>query len=182
MTVPPIPEFSRPISVTRLTGEAALYRIAAKPEEAAGLASRFDIPAVHRLEADVTLRRLPGGDVSFIAEFRASVTQTCVVTLEPLDIDIAEGFTLLFRPGIDEDEADRLALEAIDDEVIEPLIDDVIDIGEVVAQQLSLALDPYPRAPDVIEDVLVGAGDDDQGSSDSIVESPFASLSRLMKS
>jgi hypothetical protein len=68
--------------------------------------------------------------------------------MEPVPAAIAEGFTLCYRPGIDEDEADRLALENPEDEIIEPLIGESIDIGEAVAQQLSVAMDPYPRAAD----------------------------------
>ena len=33
-------------------------------------------------------------------------------------------------------------------EVPEPLADDQLDLGEVLAEELSLALDPYPRSPD----------------------------------
>ncbi len=182
MSVSLMPEFSRPISVSRLGSDPVHYRIEAKPGEASALASRFGIPAVHRLEASVSLHRRPGGDIAFVADLRAAVTQSCVVTLAPLDVTIDEPFSLVFRAGIDEDEADRIALEELEDEIVEPLIDDVIDIGEVVAQQLALALDPYPRSPELPaegEGLVLG---DDELDTPLKPENPFSVLKRFTKS
>lgn len=182
MSAPLMPEFSRPISVARLGSDPVYHRIDAKPDEAAALAIRFGIPAVHHLEAAVSLQRRPGGDIVFSAELRAAVTQSCVVTLAPLEVTVDEPFTLVFRAGIDEDEADRIALEDLEDEIIEPLIDDVIDMGEVVAQQLALALDPYPRSPELPtegEGLVFGDGDLDAPLKP---ENPFEVLKRLTKS
>ena len=176
------PEFSRPISVARLGGDPATYRITATPAEAAALAARFGLPALRDLEAEVFLRRLPGGDVAFAAEFRAMVTQICIVTLAAFEAELKDAFTLLYRPGIDDDEADRIALEAIEDEIVEPLVGDIIDIGEAVAQQLSLVLDPYPRAPGQTVEVLDGPWDNDPAAAASEPENPFAALRGLLKS
>jgi hypothetical protein len=52
-------------------------------------------------------------------------------------------------------------------ELVEPLPSDILDIGEAVAQQLSLALDPYPRAPGAIA-----------GAPAERPVSPFAALAR----
>lgn len=182
MTAATTPEFSRVVSVARLGSDPAVHRITASAVEAAALAQRFGIPAVHRLEAVVTLQRRPGGDIAFAADLHAAVTQSCVVTLAPLEVVVDEPFTLVFRPGIDEDEADRIALEDLEDELVEPLVDDVIDIGEVVAQQLALALDPYPRSPDLPADgegLVLGDGDLEPLAEP---ENPFAVLKGLTKS
>ena len=176
------PEFSRPISVARLGNDPAVHRIAATASELTALAARFAIPAVHNLEAMVTLSRRPGGDILFAAELRARVTQTCVVTLEALDVTVDEPFALVFRAGIDEDEADRIALEELEEEIVEPLINDMIDIGEAVAQQLSLALDPYPRAPGVAADIVSDGSGDAATDPSPARENPFAALLGRMKS
>ncbi len=63
-----------------------------------------------------------------------------------------------------------------DDEWPEPIVEGRIDIGEAVAQQLALALDPYPRKPGIsLEDVIgnAAAGDDRPAS-------PFAVLAGLV--
>jgi uncharacterized metal-binding protein YceD (DUF177 family) len=140
----PAPEFSRPVSTAKLSKTPATYEIAATEAERAALAERFGLVSLDRLEAKVILRRA-GGDIRLEADLTADLVQSCIVTLEPMPAQIAEEFVLIFRPGIDEDEADRLALENPEDEIIEPLMAESIDIGEAVAQQLSVAMDPYPR-------------------------------------
>ncbi len=135
-------EFSRPIAVTRLGVGEAVYDIAANQAERAALAKRFDLVSLEKLTAHVTLRRLPGGMVRLTASLSANVVQTDVVTLDPVPARVDDDFTLLF--GHDADDAAVLDPET---ELVEPLIDGHIDIGEAVAQQLSLAMDPYPRAP-----------------------------------
>ena len=178
----PTPEFSRLISVARLGGDPAKYRVAATPAEAAALATRFGLSAIRDLQAEVFLRRLPGGDVAFAAEFRAIVTQICVVTLAAFEAELKDAFTLLYRPGIDDDDADRIALEAIEDEIVEPLAGDVIDIGEAVAQQLALVLDPYPRAPGLKVEVIDESWDNELDADAPEAENPFAALRGLLKS
>jgi uncharacterized metal-binding protein YceD (DUF177 family) len=140
----PPPEFSRPISIVKISSTAATYRIVANEAERAALVRRFGLVSLDRLEAEVRLQRV-AGDFRLEAELAADLVQSCIVTLEPVPAAIAESFTLCYRPGIDEDEADRLALENPEDEIIEPLMGESIDIGEAVAQQLSVAMDPYPR-------------------------------------
>jgi hypothetical protein len=138
------PEFSRPVSTAKISAATATYRPKASEAEREALARRLGIQALDRLEAEVRLSRM-AGDFRLEAELSADLVQACVVTLEPVPETIAESFTLRYRPGIDEDEADRLALENPEDEIIEPLMGEWIDIGEAVAQQLSVAMDPYPR-------------------------------------
>jgi uncharacterized metal-binding protein YceD (DUF177 family) len=94
------------------------------------------------LTAHVVLRRVGGGMVRLTASLSADPVQTDVVTLDPLPAHIEDDFALLFGDADDDD----AALDP-DAEPVEPLQNGRIDLGEAVAQQLSLALDPYPRAP-----------------------------------
>ena len=57
---------------------------------------------------------------------------------------IAETFTLLYGAA---ETARDIVLDG-DDETVEPLEGGKIDIGEAVAQELALALDPFPRVPE----------------------------------
>jgi uncharacterized metal-binding protein YceD (DUF177 family) len=140
---PPIPEFARPVEVPRATGRLATHAIAANAGERAALARRLSLLSLDRLEAEVRLERLDGGFVRLTASLVAEVVQECVVTLEPLPARIAEDFTVLYGAA----EAARDILIDSEAEPVEPLDGGRIDIGEAVAQQLSLALDPFPRAP-----------------------------------
>ena len=55
----------------------------------------------------------------------------------------------------------------------EPVTEDTIDVGEIVAQALGLALDPYPRAPGA-EPAATAAEPGDPASS-----SPFVKLAAI---
>jgi uncharacterized metal-binding protein YceD (DUF177 family) len=137
----PPPEFARPVEVPQGPGRETVHAIAAGADERAALAARFALLALDRLEAEVRLRRLAGGLVRLSAALRADVVQACVVTLEPVPSRIEEDFSLLYGAA---DEAREIVLDG-EDETVEPLAGNRIDIGEAVAQQLSLALDPFPR-------------------------------------
>lgn len=139
-------EFARPIPLDRISSNWTRHLIEANQEERAALAARFDLIAIERLTAEVKLRRdRAGTQVAFAARFSASVVQECVVTLEPVPAELEEEVEIRFDLSA-EILAAELDIEA-DDESVEPMEGDLLDIGEVVAQHLSLALDPFPRHP-----------------------------------
>ena len=139
----PTPEFSRRVEIGRLSGRPVPRSISADAGERAALARRFDLLALNRLEAALELRRETDDTVRVTGLLTAEVAQACVVTLEPVVSAISESFTWRFAPSESES---NLVLDP-EAEVIEPIVDDAIDLGEAAAQQLALALDPYPRAP-----------------------------------
>ena len=73
------------------------------------------------------------------------MVQTCVVSLEDFTATIEERFTLRCVP--DGEESDDIDPEA-PDEI--SYADGILDLGEAAAEQLALALDPYPRAPGAV--------------------------------
>ncbi len=169
MNAPSGTEFSRPMELSRLSRGEQRFEISANAAERAALAARFGLLGLDKLDAIVRLGRIAGGLVRFEAEFTADVIQTCVVTLEPVRNHVAEAFSVLYGEGA---EAREVALDG-EAETIEPIAGGVIDIGEAVAQQLSLALDPFPHAPGV------GAANVSAGFEDAPAESPFRVLERL---
>ena len=140
-------EFSRPVDCDRIGRKPERIDIEANDDERATLAQRLEIVAVERLSARVMLRRTPIGLIQLQAELTADVVQSCVVTLEPVATQVENTFELYFT----EDKA--LAMDGepdlpLEDELWPELIEGGrIDIGEAVTQQLSLAIDPYPRLP-----------------------------------
>lgn len=172
------PEFSHPIPVGRIHKTPSVYRIAADEAARQRLARRFGLVSVERLEAEVKLRRLADESIRLEAEFAAAIVQYSVVSNQPVPEEVADRFVLIYRPGIDEDEADALALADPSEEVIEPLMGDSIDIGEAVAQELSVAMDPYPR----VAGEQWSEGEEDAEPEPPVRRSPFEALAALKKS
>jgi uncharacterized metal-binding protein YceD (DUF177 family) len=182
------PEFSRLIAVSRIDGPALAREIVATEAECTALAKRFGLESLGRLAARVSLKRIGREDIRLDAVLSAQAVQNCVVTLAPLPVALEEEFSLVYRAGLTEEDADLLALENPDDEIVEPLMGDSIDIGEAVAQQLSVALDPFPRAEGAaVPEALLDAEDgltivlDAVASDKNGRPNPFAVLQALKK-
>jgi uncharacterized metal-binding protein YceD (DUF177 family) len=159
-------EFHRPVAVERIGASGLDATVEATEAEGQMLARRMAIPAVSSLSCRYRLTALPGGTVLAEGHLCAAVVQTCVVTLEPFEAAVEERFRVRFVPaGAESDDEDPDA----DDEI--PYQGAVIDLGEAAAEQLALALDPYPRKPDATLP---------QAAGDAAV-SPFAALARLKR-
>ncbi len=170
-------EFSRPVNVERLPGGETVMEIAAEPHEREALARRFDIPAVEALRARVRLRPLGGSRmVRLRARFEAEVVQSCVVTLEPVRLQVAEEFELMYGPEEPAGAGHEISFSAEDEDPPEPIRDGVIDLGEAVAEHLALALDPFPRAPGATLDL---PAEDGAGEAAPARPGPFAALAGL---
>jgi uncharacterized metal-binding protein YceD (DUF177 family) len=166
------PELSRIVSITRLGDDEARYLITASDTERTALARRFNLVAVDRFTADVRISRQAQGGIRLKAAIEADIVQECVVTLEPFASRVADDFTLVYRRQV----AQQSEILDVDEDEFEPLEGEAIDIGEAVAQQLSLALDPFPRAP--------GAGLSEAVQAEvsaSPRPHPFAELAKLAK-
>jgi uncharacterized metal-binding protein YceD (DUF177 family) len=160
-------EFSRPVEISRLSEGGTEMAIAATPAECAALARRFSLLALDRLEAALRLEWVAGRLLRLEATLSAEVVQACVVTLEPVRSGIEDRFVLLYGPAAET--SDVMLRE--DEEVVEPIVDGRVDLGEAVAQQLSLAIDPFPRAPGAPAPAAPGEG----------MTSPFAALAKWRK-
>lgn len=171
------PEFSRRVSIDSLADDEVIQDIEANAEERAALAARFGLLALDSLTATVRLKRGRGGRIRLDGEFAADVVQSCVVTLEPVKSRVADSFTVTFAPTSDLDTGPELDLSPWAEELPEPLEGDVIDIGETVAQFLSLALDPYPRR----QGIEFTPADYPGLAADSAKNGPFAALATLRK-
>jgi uncharacterized metal-binding protein YceD (DUF177 family) len=144
------PEFSRPVQADSITQREATEVLQASEAERAALAARFGLIALDRLAAKVRLRRVRGGElIRVVGELEAEVVQACVVTLEPVAARLTDSFQALFAPPhLVPKDADEIEVYLEEErEPPEPIENGRIDLGELVAQHLSLALDPYPRAP-----------------------------------
>ncbi|MCC7282893.1 MAG: DUF177 domain-containing protein [Acetobacteraceae bacterium] len=141
------PEFSRLVLAGGLPARGREVSISANEAECRALARRFAIPAIVSLAASVRLVPRADGRVEACGQLRARVVQVCVVALEPFAQEVLAPLAVTFVPrALVADEAHGgIDAEAADEEAYDG---DRFDLGEVVAQSLSLALDPWPRNPD----------------------------------
>ena len=141
------PEFSRLEQVEKLPSRGRAITVTASAEERTALAKRFGILNIAELSA--TLRLIPVGRgqlVRLVGQLSAEVTQACVVSLEPVREHVEATFELAFGPAVEEEDVDEIDLNFEAEDPPDPIVDGAIDVGEAVAEQLALALEPFPRA------------------------------------
>ncbi len=141
--------FSRTIRAGHIKEASQEHVVVADEAARAALASLYKLAGIALLRGAFVLRHEQGGTIAATLEMQARVTQTCVVTLEPFEVRIDERSVLRFVPArsLPEGEEEELDPERLEgpDEI--PYINDLIDLGAALAEQLALALDPYPRKP-----------------------------------
>ena len=133
-------ELHRPVPADRVGSAGLDFTVEATEAECAALARRMLLPAVLTLRCTFRLVRLTADCILAEGHLRAKVMQTCVVSLDDFAAQIEEHFRVRFVPaGQESDDPDPEA----DDEIG---YTGMLDLGELAAEQLGLALDPYPRA------------------------------------
>jgi uncharacterized metal-binding protein YceD (DUF177 family) len=163
----PAPELHRPVPAERIGPQGFESTVEASPAECAALARRLRIAGVQSLRCRFRLTSAPAASFEATGHLEARVIQSCVLTLEAFEATIDERFSLRFVPeGSETDNPDPEA----EDEVT--YAGGVIDLGDAAAEQLALALDPYPRKPGSILPEAPAAE----------AEHPFAHLAALRRS
>jgi len=175
-------EIERIVDLERLgTGSAALD-ISPSEGERAALAKRFGFLALPVFFARVTVDRQPGHRVVVEGRLRGKIVQACILSLDPVTQDLDETFRIVFAQEV-ADARDPESGEAILSAHVdapEPLQGNLLDVGEIVAEQLSLAADPYPRRPGVkLEDVMPRPREGGRGGRSEARKHPFAGLAAL---
>lgn len=175
-------EFSRIVKLTALNREPETYSAKATPAECEALARRFDLLTLKGLAFEAEVRKWRNG-VRATGRITADVVQRCIVTLEPVPGQIEEEFDRGFLPERDlvGDVKPGQEVEIEDDSELGDLPDilgDTLDMGEIAAETLSLALDPYPRAAGEIPQEFQAAPPGEAPITDDDVK-PFASLAAL---
>lgn len=174
--------FSRKIEAHSIGARGAERQIEAAPAERIALAGLLDLLALDRLAATLSLRRLSSGIIEVKGRLEADVVQQCVVTLEPVLAQVADSFKLTYGevdlgPG-----AADLEIDYEEADPPEPIVDGAIDLGAIVAEHLSLALDPYPRKPDAtIGEEFKPESSENVEEAQPATRKPFSGLDKLIK-
>ncbi|MEM9494621.1 MAG: hypothetical protein AAGA09_01355 [Pseudomonadota bacterium] len=151
------PEFSVVTELSSAIHDGWRKSVAANETERAAIARRFGVPAVEQLEGDIAVFAT-ARDFRVEGAVRATLTRECVASLEPLQETVEEAFILDFARVSEADlaaeraEAEKMEEGAPSDEELaawldrpEPHAGDSLDVGELLVQQVSLAMDPFPR-------------------------------------
>ena len=175
-------EIERIVDLNRMgTGGTALDIVASDGERAA-LAKRFGFLGLPAFSARVTVDHRLGGQVVVEGRLRGRIIQACVLTLDPVTQDLDDSFRVVFKKDLAE-ERDPESGEAVlnpQADAPEPLAGNLLDVGEIVAEQLSLAADPYPRRPGAkLEDVLPKPRREGRKGPAETRRHPFAGLAAL---
>jgi len=180
MTAPSGP-FSRQIDVAQAEDKAYRATVTATEAECADLALQVGLPAIAALSAKFEVNSAGRGRFEVKGEVKARVTQICVVSLDPFESDVVQSVQVTFASPRDVEQAEAAYAKRHEEdpdaedipEPPDPIYNGQIDLGLLAAEQLVLALDPYPRkdgAEFAAEFVQV---------EDIAEVSPFAALAKL---
>ena len=179
-------EFSRPVKVAAVDLDGMTLCLDANDAECTALAKRLDLRSLSNLRAELSCRRTAEGLIRLNVKISANVVQSCVVSLDLVTGQIVDRFSVLCEgDGVRGPERTAKAdvdgeffLDPYGDDPLEPLADGKIDAGELVAQHLSLAINPYPRASglEVKVDIAYPEYDGDPGGVREERENPFSAL------
>jgi hypothetical protein len=159
--------WSVPIRLDDVPEAGRRIDIEADAAACAAVAAAAGVDGVTRLHAGFDLARRGRDGLRVVGTVSATVRQTCVVTLDPVENEIAEEIDLVFAPLT----GTRGNVAAADmSEAPEPLVDGVVDLGAIATEFLVLGVDPYPRKAGAVFEPPASA---DAGGH------PFAALAAL---
>jgi hypothetical protein len=139
------------------------------------IAEALDLLELKSLEA--TLRISPWLDGAEIeGRWSAVVVQMCGITLEPFETALGGELALRAVPSgsaaLPVDPDHELELDPDADDPPDEITDGILPLGTYVVEDLSLAIDPFPRKPGATFEAPEGPAE----------PSPFAALARLKTS
>ncbi|MFZ4380845.1 MAG: YceD family protein [Sandarakinorhabdus sp.] len=136
------PEFSHSLKLHDIGAATKRLMLEADVGQRAALAARFGLLSLDVLNAALEVKRDAAG-IGVVGQVHGQGNQPCVASGEPVPFLVTEriNLRLVFEvPGGGEIE---LATADLD---VEPLLGDIVDVGEIAAQAFALGLDPYPRS------------------------------------
>lgn len=165
--------------VDRLPADGVAVTVEASEAECAALAAVYDIPAVERIRAELTVTPWRRTGVRVTGTVEADVVQACVLTLDPVPEHVAEEVAVTFLPAaeiVEPDPDEEIEIRADEEDPPEPFDGRAVDLGALVAEYVAVGLDPYPRAPGAVFEPHI----EDDPEADA-PPSPFAALGELKR-
>ena len=158
--------------------DGASGEIAVTEAEMNAIAGMLDLVALEGLTFNYRLNHGGGGRLHLTGRLHANVTQTCVVSLDPVGARLDVPAEVDFWPAALIGELERSAEEEGSLGLLdwpEAVVDGKIDLGPVIYETLATALEPYPKREGVSFDWSQRPSEE-AGSAKS---GPFAALAAL---
>jgi uncharacterized metal-binding protein YceD (DUF177 family) len=153
--------WSVPVRIEDIPETGRRFDLVANEATRTALARAASVNQIPRLEAHFDVARHGREGLRVVGTISATVAQTCVVTLEAIETEVAESVDLTFVPGAhaaSEGATEQVGVSPAR-EPPEDLIDGAVDLGAIASEFLLLGIDPYPRkagavfaAPPVADD------------------------------
>ena len=147
--------FSHSYNLARLGNAGDTVRFAADADQRAAIAKWAGILSLENFQTEVEIKKLAPNRFGLAFHLTADVTQSCVVTLEPVAGHLDKGFTreLVFvgpsRHRNTTDSGPDLVLDTDQEEGPEEIDSLHFDLAGPVLEEFVLSLEPYPRRPGV---------------------------------
>ena len=177
-------EFSLTVAWKDISSSGSEIRFEVDEAVRAALAERYDILELRSLRGSAKLRPYRKAGLTLDCDFSAELVQACVVTLEPVVQQVEDHFTRRYLP---ENEllrrqahapAVEVNVDAEAEDEPELMENGRIDIGEAVAEELALAMDPYPRKDGISFEPVI---EDEVDDAPETKPNPFSILEKLKK-
>ena len=145
---------SHSYNLARLGNAGDTVHFAADAEQRAAIARWSGVVSVEKLDARVEIRKISSTRFGLIFHLLADVTQSCVVSLEPVASHMERNFerelhfTGPVRHKAPESEPE-LVLDSDPEEGPEEITSLHYDLAVPVLEEYALSLEPYPRRPGV---------------------------------
>ena len=165
-------------AVTGIPNGTRQYRQIATETECVNIANELGIKACTALAATYAIAAIGGARYRVKGTIDAHFTQSCIVTLEPIEARLQLTIEVEFAPELpmarpSAEASDQSSdVEVLSLPEVEKIEHGTLDVGRVVFEILAAGLDPYPKKPEATFDWQ------DPKASDERVN-PFAVLAQL---
>ena len=141
-----VPEFSKEVVLSDLPTMGKTYKLVVSPEIYPLIAARLGIVSIGNCSGEVLLKANKSV-ISAKGSVRASLIRECVSSLETMDEIIEESFEVEFNRQLAKPESGNSSVntEGSELDLTEIHLGDVFDVGELLIQQVSLAMESFPR-------------------------------------
>ena len=161
--------------------DGASGEIAASEAERDAIVGLLDLAGLERLSFPYRLDHGAGGRWRLTGRLQANVTQTCVVSLDPVEVRLDVPVEVEFWPASLLKEPEEGAEDPVSVALLdwpEPIADGRIDLGPLIYETLATALDPYSKREGVSFDWSQQGPPQEAGEGKS---GPFAALAALKR-